>query len=352
MTLSTNNVTHEPYPVTPAEKAEANAVTNIDVMSPDQEKKWPFNNKKLMTAMFGFAVVSLCLGGCSSSASNNPNTTTAASNNPGEKQPSIPNEAKSFVAEYGSRYADTATAVSTYYAEMAYEKTHNSKSLMMTDETVSNYNYGQERFPTSTLGFSLGELPLNIEVNGEVPIEVSMNIFNNYTKPMLERYMDLLARNPSAEEIKIIDKEFVDYCGGRYLKGYTTWDKTQADGIEKLQAMAKSIVAKHGSAANYSVAPASTDKNNLNATLFNKELFTVDNTFKGTDPTTGKGVEIEEITNNGIRLLVIVDKYQDKTVIQVKETFKDSQLYIRRQPVNLNRPEDLNYSYISIGQDL
>jgi hypothetical protein len=326
----TNNVNHELHPITDEEKEAA--------MLPAQEKKWPFNNKKLMTAMFGIAVATVCLSGCNSSADNNPNKVTATSNDSGEKQPAVPSEAQSFVTEYGNRYSDS---VSTYYAVEAYKDTHSGVDPVMSNEYVKNYDFnGEKHFPISPLGFELKELPTDVSFNQES----SIKLFNEYTALMLGKYMELISKNPMPDEIKIIDQQFLDNCAGQHLGGYDSWDTEQRDSANNLLRTLKSVVAKHGSAANYSVALASNDKTNTNATLFNKNIPTVTGYYMYNN-------EKLIAANDDINLVINVDTYKNENVSHSKEVLKDFQLKVVRQPSSqTGNGSAATWTYISIGQ--
>lgn len=326
------NVNSELYTITDKEKDDAN-----------NEAMLPANGKKGVNKLLAGIALTLLLaaGGCSS-ADKNPNTTTSTSSaNPGEKQPSIPGEAKSFVAEYGSRYHDTATAISTYYAEKSYESEHGGKSLLMSKKSISEYDFsGQVNFPTSPLGFSVVELPLDAPINQET----TMKLFNEYTAPMLSLYMNLIAKNPSPDAVEIIDVQFKNYCAGKVRNGYSTWDKEQAKDADTLLTTAKSIVAKHGPNANYTVLPASTDEKNPEVTLFNK----FNKTHVGYNDKYSDTEKLAAFADGGVILGVSVSTYEGSKMSVETEKVKSVQLSFERQPM-LSTASKM--TYLSIGQD-
>lgn len=261
-----------------------------------------------------------------------PNAAVADTVNPGEtqKEPAIPNEAKQFVSEVGSRYADP---VSTYYAVEAYKKEHSGKTPVLSDEFINNYdNSGPRDMDLSTLGFTAYRLPLDAVVNQKTLID----IFNNYTKPNLDLYMNLLSKNPSAKAVTIIDSEFRDYCsdGGSF--------KEDDNGIAALMATAKKEVAEHGNATIFKTAKASENPNNLDATLYPG----ADTTTLGTFSWGGQNIKC--YTSAGINLVIDSDEYNNKLVNHVKKTTRGIVLSVMRQPTT----GDDKYSFISIGQEL
>jgi hypothetical protein len=321
---------------------ERENLSSTEGTPPTPEKKGFTNNQKLIAGIAGIALA-LCIGVIgdrlltANSGQNQPVATSTT--NSGDKQPAVPNEAKSFVAEYGSMYSDP---VSTYYAEKAYEEAHSGKNLIMTADSIDKYNFIRLDFPTSTLGFTTKELPLDTKIDQNTSIE----IFNSYTKPMLDLCLNYLAKNPSPEARKIVEHEVMNYCGGECLQGYNTWDKDQAVEIQKLLDTAEAIVAKHGSAANYSVALASTDDKNPDVTLFNKNIPTIVGYYEYNKE------KIALAGDNGIRLVIDIETYNDKKVTKSQEVIWGVALSIERQPETLGSPTIGFYTGISIGQDI
>ncbi len=252
--------------------------------------------------------------------------------NPGnetQKLPAIPNEAKQFVSEVGGRYADP---VSTYYAVEAYKKEHADKTPVLSDEFINKYdNSGPQDGDLSILGFTAYRLPLNAEVTQKTFID----IFNNYTKPNLDLYMNLLSKNPSAKAVAIIDNEFKSYCSEN-----TAFKNDDAQ-IAMLMATAKNEVAQYGSAVNYSVAKATDKLGEKDATIFPM----ADGIMFGSIPW-GKQV-VKNYADSGIDLVIDADKYSGKTVSRVPNVKHGVTLTIWRQPVT----GDADYSHISIGQN-
>lgn len=250
-----------------------------------------------------------------------------------QKAPAIPNEAKQFVSEVGGRYADP---VSTYYAVEAYKKEHTGKTPVLSDEFINNYNSSDPHdADLSVLGFTAYRLPLDIDVNQKTLVD----IFNNFTKPNLDLYMNLLSKNPSAKAIAIIDEELKTYCSGN------TPYKEDDGQIEMLMATVKQEVATHGSTANYSLASAVVEgySSTKKATLFPMS----DGTMSG-GITWGKQV-IRNYSTGGVTLLISTDEYNNKNVTHNDKKVNGVQLNVWRQPIT-GSLSDAKYTYISIGQ--
>jgi len=348
--------------MTPQEHINSN---KTEATPPTPEKK-KLSLKELQKYIAGAALALVVFSGVfyekiSTSSDNdtkpNPSVATAPANQ-GEKKLSIPNEAKSFVSEFGGRYADP---VSTYYAEKAYEKNPTSAlpkidnvywqkeydsfaeknkgaSLIMTDDYINNYRKPRQQNTVSAHGFVRYELLLDMPLDRETFIKV----FNEYTKPMLDNYMNLIAKNPTSAGETIIDTEFKDYCSSTGTFDYDD------DGIDKLMGTAKDVVAKYGSAANYSVAPASVGlwSENSDATIF----------LNGGSPPRIISLNwrneqnIKEASDNGIQLVICIDKYNNKTVSRAREIIDDVQLSIWEQPITGPLNESISAT-VSIGQD-
>jgi hypothetical protein len=113
-----------------------------------------------------------------------------------------PKAQNTFITKFGNRYTDP---VSTYFAEAAYEKAHNGKSVMMSDEIIDKYeNLKQHDGEKSELGFYMFHLPVDTKIDNKV----SLDIYNNYIFKNLDIYMNLIAKNPSSEARDAIDKQF------------------------------------------------------------------------------------------------------------------------------------------------
>lgn len=301
-----------------------------------------FTNKQ-KKIIAGIALSSLLTGGAivgkifgkAESVPVHPNAAVTDTVNPGETQkaPAIPNEAKQFVNEVGSRYADP---VSTYYAVEAYKNEHASKSPVLSDEFINNYdNSGPRDADLSTLGFTAYRLPLDIDVNQKTLVD----IFNNFTKPNLDLYINLLSKNPSAKAIAIIDEELKTYCSGN------TPYKEDDGQIEMLMTTVKHEVETHGSTANYSLASAVVEgySSTKKATLFPMS----DGTMSG-GITWGKQI-IRNYSTGGVALLISTDDYNNKKVTHNDKKVNGVQLNVWRQPIT-GSLSDAKYTYISIGQ--
>ncbi len=218
----------------------------------------------------------------------------AATSSETEKKPSIPDEARSFVSEFGDRYLSTSTAVSTYYAEKAYESQNNDKGSVISNDYIDTYEAGG-LVDTTELGFKGYSLPLDIAYDQET----SMKVFNEYTAPMLNRYMNLVARNTDA--VDIIDSQFYDDCIGIDPKDINPLNQQAIIAGQNFMSMAKSVVAKYGSNANYSVALASNKETSTDSTFFFDALTTSSNI-------SGQNSGFEQYVD----LLIDIDTYNGK----------------------------------------
>ncbi len=267
-----------------------------------------------------------------------------------EEADMIPAEAESFVAEYGKRYDDTATAVSVFYAEKDYEQANGGKSLMIPDSYVKNFEprdiTGETIPQVSDHGFESYSLPLDVDINDP---EISKKIFNDYVAKSLSLYMNLVARNTSKEARAIIDDEFTNYCSestgefydGTYRNGAFTLDN---EAIGKLMSFAKSIVDKHGSAINYSVEPVTTDTNKMHdpGTSF---MF---------DTLPSKAIKLE-FNGQGIdywvpsiqKLAIKIDEYSKDLVSTSEDRSYSFPMTMMRQPITFSGSSSTK---ISIGK--
>lgn len=294
------------------------------------------NKKKIIIALSGIAILGVTIFGGTAiyRAGQKSQVATEVPANPTNEKQAIPKEAQDFVNQYGDRYSDP---VSTYYAEKDYKATVDKYGSMMTNDYINKFEITNlSQGDVDQLGFTNYMLPLSAEDNQQTAV----NVFNSYTAKNLSLYMNLLAKNPSLKAKDIIDSELQNYCSN------TSADDQQNiafsadnEAINKLMNTAKTIVAKYGSAANYSVAKASIDTSDPNTTEFPESLTAVE-TFEF------RGQKIKSLHSSGVRLVINVDSYNGKNVTHTIETLKDVQLSIIRQP-------DIgsNSTYISIGQE-
>ncbi len=257
------------------------------------------------------------------------------------QQETIPKEAQNFVIGSGNRYADP---VSTYYAEISYAKNNNNIGSIITDEDIEAGKVTTDRTigENSEIGFTEYELPIDAKMDQET----SLKIFNEYTSKNLSRYMNLLARNPSKEAQIVIDKQFENYCssalGDNLPATAFPLDDTK---IESLMDTAKSVVAKYGSNANYTVTPATTRRANPNSS---STLFT--STESSNEIYDWSDTKIQTIHELGVKIVIDVEVFNGKNVTSKQEVLKDIQLSIMRQPTVAKSRTGSPYTYISIGK--
>lgn len=241
-----------------------------------------------------------------------------------QQQPEIPKEAQEFVDTNINKYPDP---ISTYYAEQAYEK--NNKNAILTDSFIDNYNMiTGSNSKISTLGFTSYEMPVDTLLTPQIVVKM----FNEFLSANIERYMNLLAKNPSADAIKIIDRQFQDYCSdtSNYMLpnlAYTNDD----EGIARLMDTAKSIVSEYDSASNFKVAKAELNNTDPNITSFVGHMPSGESAIvEGKDRTLAFG-------QNGVRLVIQIDQYNNTNeVVHNIKTIKNFSFNISRQPNNPN----------------
>jgi len=316
-------LTEQPGSTEPIESAEP-------IFEEKVEKKGLSPKQQLAIAMGVIAFTAAALGGVTVNAlSQRQSTITEAPANPGNptntgetKQEEIPAEAMSFVSEYGSRYTDP---VSTYYAEQAYIAAGN-KGLLMPDVYINEYDASAQMDRLSPLGFEW----YSLSPDAKIDLSTSMEIFNKYTAKEVGIYMNALAKNPTPEATTIIDNEFMNYCSDTNNANRFTEDDKY---INTLMETAKSIVAKYGSAANYTLAQGSTIEGKPNSTYFDKDLVTI---IQGQDEN-----GVTNIFENKINLAIEVEVFSGKSSTKDEVIIKDAEIFVIRQ---------LNSARISIGQ--
>lgn len=168
-----------------------------------------------------------------------------------EQQQEISPDAKAFAEKYKDIFDDP---ISTYYAEMAYDPTHQYvQESQLDDSFVENY-YKRTNHLNANGESELGFTQYQLESSAEYNQDTNIRIFNEFAVPQINRYMNLLSKSPAPEAVAIIDSEF------RFLSLVNDKDivgKRQT--VDSLMNLAKEVVAKYGSAANYSFIPAVTD---------------------------------------------------------------------------------------------
>jgi len=308
---------------------------NSEPIESTPEKKGLTSRQKIAAAMAGIALTAGVIGGVTANvlAQRSPITAEAPAN-PGSEQKSIPAEAKSFVNEYSTRYEDP---VSTYYAEKAYEA-KGAKSIVLSNDFINKYEIKNTHYEnSSSIGFDLCKLPLNVEVSNSLAI----NIFDQYTSKELSLYMNALAKNPTAEAEAVIDNQFMNSCSNTINPNVVGSAFPDDDkNIVTLMNTAKTVVAKYGSAANYNVMPGSNNQLDTNSTYFygSQEVTKIDENKKVMS------------FQYSVNLLVSIDTYSVDKVSHTNEVIKNISLSIMRQPNTGSADNPANFTYISIGQ--
>lgn len=248
----------------------------------------------------------------------------------------IPKEAQSFVNEYGDRYSDP---VSVYYAEKEYKATVNKYGSIMTDKFIDNFKISTGFISQqSELDFTHYMLPTNAPENQETVVKV----FNEYIAKELEIYMNLLAKNPSPEAIKVIDSEFRNYCSETGSEGTSMAFAIDDAEIATLMKTAKSVVIKYGSTANFTVARGEIGSNNTQATNFTEKLSVAEEMESNSKRTRS--------LQSDANIRINVDLYNGSVRTQKQETFPHTQLSIIRQLNTGSADKPADFTYISIGQ--
>jgi len=238
-------------------------------------------------------------------------------------QISVPAEALSFVETYKNRYEDP---VSAYYSEKAYEAANGGKSLILTDEFVASYEPNKEEFRGSALGFE--RFPYNYPSGTKMDSGLFMDIYNGYTSKEMSLYMNALAKNPTAEGIEVVDRQFMAYCSSHTdAAGDYAYDDAY---IESLMTTLKRVVEKYGSAANYTATQGTVD-GSTGTTLFNAN----DTVVIGAD----EAQTSDQYTFN-YDLVIRIDKYADGNETVSSEKFKQVNQTV------IVRPD----GFISIGE--
>lgn len=295
-----------------------------------------FENKKNKTiiAIAGVALALMATVGIGSKvmASNlRQQTTSESTANPNAEK--TPRAAELFKEEFGGIYNDP---VSTWYSKEAY-KTQTGTDLVFSDSQIKSWaKFGELKNSGIPFGFEEYKLNTGTELSEAMAIE----IYNNYTCKELSRYANLLAKNPTPEATALIDRQFESFsskAGNEKFKDLAFTNDDEA--IANLMSTVKSIVAKYGSAANYTFQPGSledpVDNPSPKGTSFQHGSFTTET--DDNDNVIGSNI----IAN----INVSVDIYNKSIVTHANETLDQVYLTILKQPVN-----SANSIYLSIGQ--
>lgn len=309
---------------------------------PERNKKSLSRGQKILAGVAIALVIGA--GGMIANVTYQNHVASASSVETGSK--TAPAEAKNFMDQYGSEYSDP---ISTYYAEKGYEQTHNGAgALIGTDyinSTLEANKQNDYNGETCVLGFNMTKLPLDSAINQAT----SIDIFNKYTAKNLSLYMNLIAKNPDPKAIEVIDGQFLAYCLGTYTnadRNVIAGNQEAITEANKLLNTAKSVVKKYGSAANYTVAQASNNDNDLSKTQFGHIA-----TTNARVDSNGNNIGFSD---SGVNLVIDIDLYSGEKVLGKTETIKDVQLSVNRQRlVSGGTSADPIYKsseYISIGQ--
>jgi len=247
----------------------------------------------------------------------NPSTTSEAVVEAQE----IPQEAESFVEQYGSRYEDP---VSTYYAAKALESEYGNKSLVLSDEFFVNYNVDSQKNAVSSIGFELYSLPLVDEVS----VEDFTKVFNEYVVKELSLYMNSLAKNPTPEAQQVIDFEFTNWCSDAMNRDNNPAPTKDEEYVAKLMSTCKGIVAEYGSSANYTVKRATNNEVEVEGESYVSPHGIV-NVLK-----VDENGKIITFTNN-LDMAIVIEKYNDNTPTGETLLISDIQLTYTRQPAGM-----------------
>lgn len=294
-------------------------------------------------AIAGVALASLLMAasaGCGTKA-------PAAPANPGGEQQSLSADAKKFIAEFGGRYSDP---VSTYYAEKAYETNVISTGAIMSDEYVANFNSNTEQTPdgnSDALGFNKHELLLNKKIDQKAFVDV----FNSYIAGGMDGaggmsgYMNLIAKNPTPEAKKIVKSEFLKFYSDASYENMPAANTPDKPEVINLMDTLDGVVAKYGSAVNYSVAQASAydHTDSQEGTIFH------DIGPANSGHVEYGGQNVEYFFTSGVDIAINVDVFKGDQSTHVTETLKDTELTLWRQPAVFGKGAE-RYTDISIGQ--
>lgn len=160
-------------------------------------------------------------------------------------------EERDFINAYKDRYVDP---IATYNSEAAYLKANPGKDLTVGNDYFAGYNAeGTASAPVSPLGFYI----LKLQPGSEATTQSSVDQFNQ-ALPEMNRFMNLLSKNPLPDQVKVIKDEFNDYVG---------FNNPSAS---QLIAVLSAVVEKYGSNAVYVINEGTTDASadKAKATIF------------------------------------------------------------------------------------
>ncbi|MFJ4264653.1 hypothetical protein ACIPYU_19610 [Paenarthrobacter nicotinovorans] len=160
----------------------------------------------------------------------------------------VPQEARAFVDQFGSLFRDP---VGTYYAHEAYASAH-SKDIVIDQQYIAKYVKTDEiQQDISDMGFMEANFPITEPLNKEA----FAAFFNGTVREVgIERYLNLLSKNPSPEAIQIIDNEFLKYYG-RPRSGESTSGSESRQRTLILMETLKAVTKKYDSTVNYKIRP-------------------------------------------------------------------------------------------------
>lgn len=246
---------------------------------------------------------------------------TETSDTTGEA-PVVPEEAKTFVEVFSDRYTNP---VATYYAEAAYiEK--GLGDIVIGDEYIESYNFDSRVFDNgevSPLQFPVLKLDPNKEVNAENFVE-----FFNESTPTLNRLLNLLAKNPTPEQVAVIRDEFVKYSGIDSPVAATNL-------VDRLLA----VTTQYGSAANYKINPATTD---WDASEQNNSIYTGVN--PGIDAVDDSGY-ITMFSGN-VQLSIAIESFSDTNQVTTTTEVVDNFQYTVNRAIGYDPG---NIGYVGVG---
>lgn len=282
----------------------------------DGKKEHKLMRKGLAVALAG--AVALGAAGCSGDkvGAKTPEINPSTTNEAVVEAQEVPQEAESFVKQYGSRYEDP---VSTYYAAKALESEYGNRSLVMPNDFFENYNVDSQKNAVSSIGFELYSLPLVDEVG----VEDFTKVFNEYVVKELSLYMNSLAKNPTPEAQQVIDFEFTNWCSDAMNRDNNPAPTKDEEYVANLMSICKGIVAEHGSSANYIVKKATNNEVEGESYVSPNGIV---NVFK-----IDENGKIITFTNN-LDMAIAIEKYNDSTSTRETLLISDIQLTYTRQP--------------------
>ncbi|RWZ78374.1 MAG: hypothetical protein EOT05_01250 [Candidatus Microsaccharimonas sossegonensis] len=172
----------------------------------------------------------------------------------------ISQEERDFINAYKNRYADPKAV---FNSEVAYLIANPGKDLTVGPDYFTGYNFdATPNAATSPLGFDI----LKLQPGAEVTTQTSVDQFNQ-ALPEMNRFMNLLAKNPLPNQVSVIKDEFNKYTG------------FYNPSSPKLVDILAGVVSKYGSNAVYVINSGTTDvsADKLKATIFDNIPPVIDN---------------------------------------------------------------------------